>query len=115
MRCLVDNMVPRSVTYLLRDGGIDSVEVREVLGQSAPDDAVAAYAAAFGYVLVTHDRALARRALASGLPHVWLRTREPQDRHRLAEVLEEVGKVIDAGALRVTVTRRTLRIHPPTE
>src|ERR1035437_322798 len=80
MKWLVDNNVPRGVTKLPLDLGHDATEVRQVLAHNAPDSAIAAYAAAEGFVLVTHDRGLARRCLLAGIPYLWLGTPEPQAR-----------------------------------
>ena len=66
MKWLVDNNVPRGVTTLLLDLGHEVAEVRQALADNAPDSSVAAYAAAEGFVLVTHDRGLARRCLLAG-------------------------------------------------
>jgi predicted nuclease of predicted toxin-antitoxin system len=106
---LVDNNVPRSVTLLLSDKGYDVVEVRAVLAHDAPDDAVVAYARARGLVLITHDRGCARRALASEVPHVWLRTREIQDRDRLEEALPEINAQLKGGAIRISLFLAVLR------
>jgi predicted nuclease of predicted toxin-antitoxin system len=111
VRFLVDNNVPRSVTYLLRDRGHEATEVRAVLGQDAPDDAVAAYAAARGLIVVTHDRGLARRALRARLPHLWLRTREPKDRDRVAETVDEVAAAFAGEAIRVRLFAAVLRVN----
>lgn len=110
MRWLVDNNVPRSVTVLLRDSGFDAIEVRSVLGQEAPDDAIAAYAVAEGLLVVTHDRGLARRASKGGVPHLWLRTREDQDRDRLRESLPVVLSLFDLGAVRVLLFANVIRM-----
>lgn len=104
MRWLIDNNVPRGVTWLLLDRGDEAVEVRAVLAQDAPDAAVAAYAAAENFVLVTHDRALARRCLGNAIPHLWLRTPEPRDAERIGETLPMIGEAFRSCAVRVTVT-----------
>lgn len=109
MGWLVDNNVPRAVTILLRDRGQEAVEVRDVLGADASDPAIAALAVAQGHRVVTHDVDFARRCRASGLPHLWLRTREFEDHERLAAALPEVLEAFEAGALRVVITRRTLK------
>lgn len=106
---LVDNNVPRSVTWLLRDRGEDAVEVREALGQEAPDRAVVAYASAQGRWLITHDRGCARDAWHGGIPHVWLRTPETRDRDRLQSVLVCVIADLEAGRTRVTLFTRGYR------
>lgn len=113
MQFLVDNNVPRGVTRLLRDSGHDAIEVRAVLGEDAADDVVAAYARAQGLVVVTHDRGLARRALRLGVPHLWLRTREPQDRDRLFACRREVERALVDGALRVEVFAFLVRARRP--
>lgn len=110
MRCLVDNNVPRSVTLLLLDRGHDAVEVRAVLGQDAPDDVVAAYAGAQGLIVVTHDRGLARRSARSTIPHLWLRTREPQDRERLEATIEEIAQAFAVGAIRIVLFASMVRV-----
>ena len=53
MKWLVDNNVPRGVTTLLLDLGHEATEVRQALADNAPDSAVAAYAEAESFVLVT--------------------------------------------------------------
>jgi len=110
VRWLLDNNVPRSVTHLLRDRGRDVVEVREVLAADAPDVDVLAYARATERVLATHDVALARRARASAHPHVWLRTREVDDRDRLADELDRIEGALRGGASDVRLLRSGLRI-----
>jgi predicted nuclease of predicted toxin-antitoxin system len=108
VRWLIDNNIPRSVTWLLLDRGAEAVEVRAVLAHDAPDAAVAAYAAAEDFVLVTHDRALARRCLGNGVPHLWLRTPEPKDAERIGQTLPAIEEAFDARAVRVTVTVRAV-------
>ena len=95
---------------MLRDRGQEATEVREVLAQDASDDAVTAYAASQGLVLITHDRGCAR-ANASGVPHLWLRTPETGDLERLRDVLLEVQSRLEAGATRLTLFPRVLRIE----
>ena len=95
---------------MLRDLGFDALEVRTVLAQDAPDDAVVAYALAQGLILITHDRGCARRAAASGVRHVRLRTRETQDRERLRASIDEVLTAFDGGAVRVTVFLNVLQV-----
>ena len=112
MKWLVDNNVPRGVTELLLDLGHDAVEVRQALADDAPDSVVAAYAAAEGFVLVTHDRGLARRCLLAGIPHLWLRTPEPQDEHRIREALPAIEDAFAQGSVRVVVSQRTLTAGP---
>lgn len=113
MQFLVDNNVPRSVTRLLRDAGHDAIEVRAVLGQDAADDVVAAYALARELIVVTHDRGLARRALRLGVPHLWLRTRESQDRDRLFACRGEVEGAFLDRAVRVEVFALVVRTRLP--
>jgi predicted nuclease of predicted toxin-antitoxin system len=108
MNWLVDNNVPRGVTTLLLDLGHEVAEVRQALADNAPDSAVAAYAAAEGLVVVTHDRGLARRCLLAGTPHLWLRTREPQDRERIREALPAIEEAFAQGSVRVVASQRTL-------
>ena len=108
MRWLIDNNVPRGVTTLLVDLGHEPTEVRQVLADNAPDLVVAAYAAAEGLVVVTHDRGLARRCLLAGTPHLWLRTREPQDRERIREALPAIEEAFAQGSVRVVASQRTL-------
>lgn len=110
MRWLLDNNVPRSVTHLLRDRGRDVVEVREVLAPDAPDADVLAYARATERVLVTHDVALVRRARASAHPHLWLRTREVDDRERLAADLDTIEEALAEGADAIRLLRSGLWI-----
>jgi predicted nuclease of predicted toxin-antitoxin system len=108
VRWLIDNNVPRGVTRFLRDQGHEATEVRQVLADNAPDSVVAAYAAAEGLVVVTHDRGLARRCLLSAIPHLWLRTREPDDEERVREALPAIKEAFAAGSVRVVASRRTL-------
>ena len=112
MKWLVDNNVPHGVTTLLVDMGHQAVEVRQALADNAPDSAVAAYAAAESFVLVTHDRGLARRCLLAGTPHLWLRTPEPQDVDRIREALSDVEEAFSQGSIRVVASRRTLTTTP---
>jgi predicted nuclease of predicted toxin-antitoxin system len=107
---LVDNNVPRSVTWLLCDKGEDAVEVRDVLGQEAPDIAVVAYAASQDRWLVTHDRGCAKDAWGGRIPHVWLRTPETRDVDRLREVLAAAMTDLEAGCVRVTLFITTYRV-----
>ena len=95
---------------MLTDLGHEPTEVRQALADNAPDSVVAAYAAAEGLVVVTHDRGLARRCLLAGTPHLWLRTREPQDQERLRDVLPAVEQAFASGAVRVIASLRTLKI-----
>jgi|SRR5665811_1159846 len=110
MRWLIDNNVPRGVTTLLLDLGHEVTEVRQVLADNAPDSVVAAYAAAEGLVVVTHDRGPARRCLRAGIPHLWLRTRQPQDEDRVREALAAIEEAFAQGWVRLVASRRT----PPT-
>jgi predicted nuclease of predicted toxin-antitoxin system len=105
VRYLVDNMVPRSVTRLLRRRGLSALEVREALAANAPDAVIAAYAQAEGRVVITHDRVLAERCLRDGLPHLWLRTREADDAERLDGELDRIEGELIAGAVRTAVVR----------
>lgn len=86
-----------------------------MLAQDAPDDAVVAYAHAKELVLVTHDRGCARRALASGLPHLWIRTREMAARDRLHDALNEIEAAFDGGATRVTLFSTIVRTAGKTD
>ncbi len=115
MRWLVDNNVPRSVTLLLRDSGHDAVEVRQVLALDALDQEVAAYARAAGRIVLTHDRGLARRCLALGLVHLWMRTREPDDVGRRRASLTGIEAHLSHGtALRAVLSARRLTFVAPT-
>jgi predicted nuclease of predicted toxin-antitoxin system len=114
VKWLIDNNVPHGVTTLLLDLGHEAVEVRQALADNASDLAVAAYAAAESFVLVTHDRGLARRCLLAGIPHLWLRTPEPQDADRIREVLPAIEEAFAAGSVRVVASRRTLTSGPET-
>jgi predicted nuclease of predicted toxin-antitoxin system len=64
--------------------------------------------AAEGLVVVTHDRGLARRCLLAGTPHLWLRTREPQDRERIREALPAIEEAFAQGSVRVVASQRAL-------
>src|ERR1035437_6455801 len=114
MKWLVDNNVPRGVTKLPLDLGHDATEVRQVLAHNAPDSAVAAYAGAEGFVLVTHDRGRARRCLLAGIPHLWVRTPEPQDEDRIREALPAIEEAFARGSIRVVASRRTLTMGSET-
>jgi predicted nuclease of predicted toxin-antitoxin system len=114
MRWLIDNNVPRGVTTLLLDLGHEATEVRQALADNAPDSAVAAYAAAEGLVVVTHDRGLATRCLLARIPHLWLRVREPQDEVRMREALPAIETAFARGSVRVVASRRTLGTWPDT-
>ena len=114
MRCLLDNNIPRSVRSVLRAEGFSVLEVREALAQDAPDGDVAAYAARFEMIVFTHDRGLAKRALALGVPHVWLRTREADDARRLADEVELIEREFETGAARLVVFKHSIRREPPT-
>jgi|GEM_PF-6255615 len=106
---LVDNNVPRQVTHLFRDLGRDVVEVREVLAPGAPDAAIAAYARETGRRVVTHDVGFARSCRRDGIPHLWLRTAETDDARRIRDEIERIEACFHVGALRVTVTRSSIR------
>jgi predicted nuclease of predicted toxin-antitoxin system len=112
VRWLIDNNVPRGVTRFLRELGHEATEVRQVLAHDAPDSVVAAYAAAEGFVVVTHDRGLAKRCLLAGIPHLWLRTREPDDEERMREALPAIEEAFVQGSIRVVASRRTLTTGP---
>ncbi|MGD0248980.1 MAG: DUF5615 family PIN-like protein [Candidatus Limnocylindrales bacterium] len=114
MKWLVDNNVPRGVTTLLIDLGHEVAEVRQALADNAADSVVAAYATAEGFVLVTHDRGLARRCLLAGIPHLWLRTSEPQDEGRIREALPATEEAFAQGSIRVVASLRTLTMGPET-
>jgi predicted nuclease of predicted toxin-antitoxin system len=111
MKWLVDNNVPRGVTTLLLDLGHEATEVRQALADNAPDSAVAAYAEAESFVLVTHDRGLATRCLLAGIPHLWMRTPEPQDEDRIRGALLAIEEAFAQGSVRVVASRRTLTIR----
>ena len=110
---LVDNNVPRQVTHLLRDRGHDVVEVREVLAPAAPDAAIAAFARASGRRVITHDVAFARVCRRDGVPHLWLRTAETEDRRRIYEEIAHIEACFDKGAIRVTVTGSSIACGEP--
>ena len=97
---------------MLLDLGHEVAEVRQALADNAPDSSVAAYAAAEGLVVVTHDRGLARRCQLAGIPHLWLRTPEPQDEDRIQEALPAIEEAFAQGSIRVVASRRTLTIGP---
>lgn len=109
MRYLVDNMVQRSVTRLLRARGRSAVEVREVLAANAGDALVATYADVENRIVVTHDSLMAARCQRKGVRHVWLRMRESAAVTRLAEELEAVEAAFRAGQLRVELLGPALR------
>lgn len=95
---------------MLLDLGYEVTEVRQALADNAADSAVAAYASAESFVLVTHDRGLARRCLLAAIPHLWLRTPEPQDEDRIREALPAIEEAFAHGSIRVVASRRTLTI-----
>lgn len=110
---LVDNQVPRNVTRLLRTTGHDTVEVRSVLGASATDAAITAYAGATGRWVVTKDRDFAQRRRASGQRTLWLRTFQTEDERHLGGHMAAVVAAIEAGSTQVIVTRDgTLVVEP---
>ena len=111
MRLLVDNMVPRGVTLAFREEGHSAVEVRAVLGQQAEDAAVAAYALAQGYAVVTHDSGLVNRCRTLGIPHVILRTNEVDDRRRIIDVMGALDVQLGFAGLRAIVTKLTFRME----
>jgi predicted nuclease of predicted toxin-antitoxin system len=111
VKWLIDNNVPRGVTVLLAESGHEPIEVRQVLAHNSPD---AAYAAAGCFVLVTHDRGLAKRCLLAGIHHLWLRTPEPHDEGRVRDVLPAIEEAFAQGSTRVVVSRSTLRYGPDT-
>lgn len=100
---LIDNNVPRAVTLLLRDLGADVEEVRAILGQSASDDEIAAFARATGRCVITHDVKFAQASLRSGLPHVWLRLPESQARDAVHANFVGIEECLDGGGLRAIV------------
>lgn len=102
---LIDNNVPRAVTLLLRDLGADVEEVRVILGQTATDDEIAAFARATARCVITHDVRFARASLRSGLPHVWLRLPESQARDAIHTNFAGIEECLEGGGLRVVVNR----------
>lgn len=112
MRYLVDNMVQRSVTRLLRRKGRLTVEVRDVLAFNASDAVVAAYAEVEGRVLITHDSLMAERCLRQKIPHIWLRMRESLAVERLDQELASAEAFLRAGAVRVVLTGPRGRRRP---
>jgi predicted nuclease of predicted toxin-antitoxin system len=104
VRWLIDNNVPRAVTWLRRDRGYDAVEVREILGPAALDLDIGAYAVAQQRIVVTHDRGMARRCRAAAEPHVWLRCPEPDDRRHLEAHLQAIVLAATQPGLAVVVS-----------
>lgn len=98
------------MTILLRDLGFEVVEVREVMSQEAPDEAVAAYGAAQRMIVVTHDPGCARKAKEAGALCLWLRTREIQDRDRIREAMPMLLTYFDLGARRVRLFIEVIRL-----
>lgn len=56
MDFLTDEHVPRVFVRPLRSSGHDVTECRTALGEAAADEAVLAYCASEGRVLITHDK-----------------------------------------------------------
>ncbi len=108
---LLDNMIPRSVTLLLRDKGQRAIEVREALGQEASDKAIAAYAASEDLWLITRDPSCADDARVSGVPHVLIRTPQGRrrERDRLEETLDEIMRALAGPTDRVTLFQSIIR------
>lgn len=106
MRYLSDNMVPRSVTRLLKKRGRSAIEVRQALSSDARDGIITAYAEEQRRVLITHDSLMAARCLRARVPHVWLRMRESEDADSLDAELEAVEAAFALGEIRVTLIRR---------
>lgn len=79
-----------------------------MLADNASDVVVATYAHAQRRFLITHDRGCANRARRIGVPHIYLRTPETQDRDRLIDVLPQIEMRLGSDSLRVVVTRFTL-------
>ena len=106
---LLDNMIPRSVTHMLRGRGEVAIEVRAALGQEAPDKAIAAYAAARGLWLITRDQGCADAARKAGAPHIWLRTPQGrgQERDRIDEMLDEIKAALGGSSDRVVLFQTT--------
>lgn len=105
---LVDNNVPRAVTHALRDLGADVEEVRAILGQGAGDDEISAYATATGRWVITHDVRFAKSCLRAGLPHVWLRVREADDRDAIINAMPVIEDCLKSGSIRVVINRKAI-------
>jgi predicted nuclease of predicted toxin-antitoxin system len=76
-----------------------------VLGPSAPDNAIAAYARSQDLWIVTKDVEFARRCRVNGFATLWLRTRQIEDAERLDERIVEVMIAVSNGAAQLVLTR----------
>lgn len=116
MRLVLDmNLSPRWCE-VLRDAGWECVHWSTVGAATAPDDEVMEWAAAHGYVLVTHDldfSVLLARAASRGPSVVQVRAADvsvealgPQ----LVQVLRAHEEALHAGAL-ITLDARSARVR----
>ena len=116
MKLLLDMNAPPSMTGVLAPAGHDVVHWSTIGAATAPDSEVLGWAAANGYVLVTHDldfgALLASGALAAPSV-VQIRTldlRPDQYSPRLLAVLEQERVALGAGAL-ISVDETTSRVR----
>jgi predicted nuclease of predicted toxin-antitoxin system len=94
---------------LLRRRGHQVIPVRRALAQNAADIDIAAYAAAKGMVIVTHDVGMARRARAARIQHLRFRVSEAEAEARLRDTIDEVEASLTGTALRVTIFKASVR------
>lgn len=87
MKFLVDAQLPSGVCAGLAKRGHNGVYVPDVLGPTASDEAIVAYALAHALVLITKDEDFARKDRRSDVAVVWLRGGNSSNR-MLADWLE---------------------------
>lgn len=90
---------------MLRLHAEEAIEVREVLGPTAQDSAIAAYARSEGLWIVTKDVAFATRCRAAILPTLWLRTPQTEDEDLLRDRLVELIQAVEDGAMQLILFR----------
>lgn len=117
MKILLDmNLTPRWVGFL-RERGLEAVRWSEVGLASADDLEVLRFAAAQGYLLLTHDLdfgdllAYNREASPSVVILRGVDLRPEASGERLLQVLAAAAEVLEAGAIVVMDSRRT-RVRP---
>jgi predicted nuclease of predicted toxin-antitoxin system len=115
VRFFLDNNVDTAVrAVLLRAGHISWTAASAGLAD-ANDDSIAVYADEKDAVLVSHDKAFARRHVRNTTgKHLWLHCEEPDaadivSRH-LPEILVQLGSMPNVV---VEVSTERVRLHPP--
>jgi predicted nuclease of predicted toxin-antitoxin system len=75
VKFLVDAQLPPALAAWFRNIGCDAVDVEDAGLRDADDEAISAYAAAKGYVLVTKDRDFVSAVHTTTEPRIlWIRT-----------------------------------------